>query len=527
LSAVQILFAIGALVLIAACLNYAHVAVARSLVRAREIRIRKTLGASRRQVAQQHLIETALATGAAFLAGIGAVALAAPLVERMTGIDLRWALFADARPLAILGALATVVALCVAAYPALLLARTAHVPALHGGAFTRGPRSFARWLVAGQFFVASLLTMAMAVTYMQSQALQRYVVGTNSDALLVVENLPQLTGISQSTFGAELLRLPQVRAGSLMQFPPWTEPSYIALSRSPGEIAYAHGGMFRPVGYEFFETFGVAFVAGRDFSHAASDDERQFLFDATPTRANRAAVMIVDRAYAQALGFATPEAALNQLVYAGGDVPFEIVGVVDHRPLSLTAKGYAATAYVLNTALPLHVVRIAGSDLEAGVAAIDALLRARVPAAPISRRFVAEYFREQYEPYGRVSQVFTLLSGAALLIAILGLAAMAIQVTNQRRRELGVRRVLGATTNGIAWMLIGAFAQPVLMGGLLAWPVAHFATARYLSAFVDPIEPSPLVYLGALSLALVVALSAIGAETLRAARRRPVEALGA
>jgi putative ABC transport system permease protein len=526
-SAAQILLAIGAFVLVGACLNYAHLAVARSLVRAREVGIRKALGASRKQVAQQHLVETALSAGTALVAALAAVAVAAPLVERAIGVDLRWALFADARPLAILVAVATIVTLCVAAYPALVLASTAPDPALRERAVAGGRRSVARWLVAGQFFVASFLVMVMAVTYLQNRALQHRVAGTGSDALLVVDNPPQLTGIGQAALSAELDRLPQVRAETLLQFPPWTEPNYITLSRSPDRSVNEQGGMFRPVGYRFFDTFGITLLAGRDFSPAAADDQRQFLFDATSTDANRAAVMIVDSVYARTLGFATPEAALNQLVYAGGDVPFEIVGVVAHRPLSLTGNGYAATAYVLNAGLPLHLVRIAGSQVEAGVAAIDALMRARSPAAPISRRFVDDYFREQYEPYARVSGIFMLLSGGALLIALLGLVAMAVQVTHRRRREVGVRKVLGATSNGIAWLLIGSFAQPVLVGGLLAWPAAQIVAGRYLNAFVDPIEPSPLIYLGALSLALVVGLLATAIETLRAARKRPADILRA
>jgi putative ABC transport system permease protein len=531
LSAAQILLAIGALVLGAACLNFAHLAVARSLVRAREIGIRKALGASRRQVAQQHLVETALSSGAALIAAVAAISLAAPLVERAIGVDLRWALFADVRPLAILVAVATVVTLCVAAYPALLLARTAPDPALRERAVIGGRRSFARWLVAGQFFVASLLVMVMAVTFLQNRALRHDGATPESDALLIVENLPPVTGIGQAALRAELKRLPQVRAESAMLVPPWTEPNYITLSRSRDRSVAEQGGMYEAVGYDFFASFGIAFLAGRDFSPAAADDERQLRFDATSTDPNRPAVMIVDSSYARALGFATPEAALNQLVYAGtrwdSAFAFEIVGVVEHRPLSLTSSGAVAVAYVLNDELPLHVVRIAGSQVDEGVAAIDALLRARAPAAPINRRFVDDYFREQYEPYARVSQVLTLLSGAALLIALLGLIAMAAQVAHRRRREVGVRKVLGATTSGVAWLLIASFAQPVLVGGLLAWPVAQLATTRYLNAFVEPIEQSPLIYLGALSLALVVGLAAIAAETLRAARKRPADILRA
>ena len=529
LSAAQILLAIGALVLVAACLNFAHLAVARSLLRAREIGIRKALGASRRQVAQQHLVETALSTGAALVAAVAAVSLVAPLVERAIGVDLRWALFDDARPLAILVAVGIVVTLCVAAYPALLLARTAPDPVLRERALPGGRRSFARWLVAGQFFVASLLVMVMTVAYLQNRALERDGAALESDALLIVENLPPVTGIGQAALRAELARLPQVRAASAMLVPPWTEPNYITLSRSADSAVDRQDGIFRPVGYDFFETLGLALLAGRDFSPVAADDERQFRFDATSTDPNRAAVIIVDSVYARGLGFATPEAALNQRVYAVtpgfAPIAFEIVGVVEHRPLSLTSNGSVSAAYVLNDGLPLHVVRIAGADTEGAVAGIDALLRARAPTAPISRRFVDDYFREQYEPYARVSQIFTLLSGAALLIALLGLIAMAVQVTHRRRREVGVRKVLGATTNGMVWLLIGSFAQPVIVGGLLAWPVAQVATTRYLNAFVAPIEQSPLIYLGALSLVLVVGLLVIASETLRAARKRPADIL--
>ena len=531
LSAAQVLLAIGALVLVAACLNYAHLGAARALARAREIGLRKALGASRRQVMQQHLVETGLSTGVALVAAVAAVSLVAPLVERSIGIDLRWALFADPRPLAIVFGVAAIITVCIAVYPALLLAQTVPDPALRERAVTGGRRSFARWLVAGQFFVASFLVMVMAVAYLQNRALERAGAAPESDVLLVVENLPPLTGIGQAALRAELQRLPQVRAESAVLQAPWTEPNSITLSRSSDAEINEHGGMFRPVGYDFFETFGIELLAGRDFSPDAADDERQFRFDATSADVDRAPVMIVDSVYARALGFATPDTALNQLVYAGApgasSFPFEIVGVVAHRPLSLTSNGSVAAAYVLNDELPLHVVRIAGSDIEGTVARIDALLRARAPAAPISRRFVDDYFRGQYEPYARVSQIFTLLSGAALLIALLGLVAMAVQVTHRRLREVGVRKVLGATPNGIAWLLIRSFVQPVLIGGLLAWPVAQLATARYLNTFVDPIEQSPLIYLGALSLALVVGLLAIAAETLRAARKRPADILRA
>jgi putative ABC transport system permease protein len=423
------------------------------------------------------------------------------------------------------------VAVFAAGYPAFVLSKIPPDTILRGRIGSANPRLLGTVLVAGQFAAASFLLIVLAVTYLQNLQLERSGIDTSRDPLLAVLNEMPLTGIDDATLREELLRIPEVTAATAMLRPPWLEPSYISLSRSPDQ-AVDRGALFFPVGYEFFSTYGIPLLAGREFAARYSDEARAFRFDAPPGASAQPAIMIIDRAYAEQLGFATPEAAINQLVYAPGGglpgavtTPFEIVGVVDNRPLSLTSDGPRGSSYVFASLLSYHVVRISASGLEQGVAKIDALLRERAPAAPINRRFVDDYFRDGYRTYGRVSQTFALLSGAAVLIAIMGLFGMAIHMTSLRLREIGVRKTLGATTAAITRLLVWSLSKPILIGALLSWPLAHVAITRYLSAFVDPIDPSPLLYVVSLALVCGVGWIAIGSQTLRAATKAPSDVL--
>jgi putative ABC transport system permease protein len=530
LSASQLLLAIGALVLLAACLNYANLAIARSAIRAREVGIRKAIGASNRQIVVQHVFEAGLSTTVALLLAIVVVWLAAPLLEAASGIDLR-SVLRDPRSWGLLLAVDAVVTVLAAGYPAFVLSKIPPDTILRGRIGGANPRLLATVLVAGQFAAASFLVIVMAVTYLQNLELARGGIDASSDPLVAVLNETSSTGIDDGALRDELLRIPEIAAATSMLRPPWLEPSYIGLGRTP-EGAGERGALFFPVGYDFFSTYGIPLLAGREFAARYSDEARAFRFDAPPSASTRPAIMVVDRAYAQQLGFATPEAAIDQLVYAPGgglpgaaSTPFEIVGVVENRPLSLTSDGPRGSAYVFASPLPYHVVRISASGLERGVASIDALLRERAPAAPINRRFVDDYFRDGYRTYTRVNQTFALLSGAALLIAIMGLFGMAVHMTSRRLREIGVRKTLGATTAAITRLLVWSLSKPILIGALLSWPLAHVAITRYLNVFVDPIDPSPLLYVFALALVGGVGWIVIGSQTVRAATKAPSEVL--
>lgn len=304
LTAPALLLALGGLVLLTACMNYANLATARSLTRAHEVGIRKAIGAGSRQIALQHLFEAALTTAAALLVALVAVWAASPVLEAAAGIDLRAALFADARSGPALLASHAVVTFVSAGYPALALARTVPNTALRARASARS-RRLATLLVGCQFAAASFLLIVMVVTYLQNERLERTAAGSSPDVLVSVENVPRLTGITTRTMDEELERIPGVRAATTIIAPPWTEPRYITLSSAPDAAVERRSGLFFAVGYDFFSTYGIALLAGREFAEQYSDESRAFGFDAPP--GPQPALTILDRTYAERLGFERPE----------------------------------------------------------------------------------------------------------------------------------------------------------------------------------------------------------------------------
>ena len=284
------------------------------------------------------------------------------------------------------------------ALPAIALARLKPTVALHGGAARLGPRTLSTALVGVQFFVTSVLLIAMAVSYLQNQHLQRTGLAKNADPLLVVENYAALTHVSHETLHAELLRLPRVKAETAMAVPPWIGADGAQLKRTPGDAEIAQFTLLYDVADDFFSTFEIPLLAGRALDSARGDHPRVDEARASTQR------VVVDRGLAAALGFATPEAAVGEIVYSGGDSGrFEIVGVAETRKLNIMNNGGATmnTLYTLASDPTFHVVRIAATDVAGAVADVDALWKRLVPTMAPNRRFIDEFFEDSFELYTR------------------------------------------------------------------------------------------------------------------------------
>jgi putative ABC transport system permease protein len=521
----SILWVLGSLVLAVACVNYANLAIGRATFRARDIGVRKALGASTTQVLAQSFVESALLTIAALALAFAVTALLAPTIAAVTGMDLRLALLVDARSWAWTIAVALVVTGVAGALPAIALARLKPAFALHGGVARLGPRTISTWLVGVQFFVTSVLLIGMAVSYEQNQRLQRTGLASNSDPLIVVDDYAKLTHVPHETLHTELLRVPGVKAETAMSVPPWIGADGQQVKRTPQEADKGQFALLYGVADEFFATFDIPVLAGR-----ALDSTRG---DAPPKQTNEEQTspqrVVIDRELASALGFATPQAAVGEILYGvrPGFGRLEIVGVVENRRLNIMSFGGAAmhNLYTLNADPIFHVVRIAKDDVAATITNIDALWKRLVPTMAPNRRFIDDYFNDTFELYLRLSQSFFWLATFTLLIATIGLFAMALFVVARRRREIAVRKVLGARTQSIVSLLLRSFVLPVLLASVLAWPIAYLAARAYLTQFADPIALTAWPFIACLLFTLAIAVFAVGAQTLRAARPPPAGAL--
>lgn len=519
------LLALGVVVLAVACVNFANLATARAALRSREVGLRKAIGANGRQVAAQHLVEAGLAAGAGFIVALTSIRWLAPAIERSTGIDVGFALLADSESWAILAATLLLVTVTAGGYPAFILTRVPPIAALRSGGALTSPRQLAALLVGVQFTAAAFLLIAVTVVHMQNAKLERSGLGLADEPLLVIENLTEVSGIEQSTLRAELARLPEVHSVTALERPPWTVQSgTMPLASSPEQTALTRTALMHMVGPDFFRTFDVPLLAGRAFDPARSEDIAAY--ERPPVGTQH---IVISRALAMEFGFRSAAKAVGEHIYipsSGAARPFLIIGVAEDKPLLITSdRGPRPGAYLFNPDMPYHVVRLRPNDVAAGVAAVDALWRRLAPGVAIERRLADDYFNDAYSGFARVNDAFTALTAIALLISAIGLFAIATLVANRRVHEIGVRKTLGAHTADMVLMLLRAFAKPVLVANVIAWPLAYLTCRAYLEVFIDPIDLTFAPFALCLAATAVVAWLAVSGQTLRAARMAPARVL--
>jgi putative ABC transport system permease protein len=527
LSITTILFGLGALVLLVACMNYANLSTARAARRAREIGLRKVLGARRDQLIAQYLLEAGVLTTAALAVAVGVVALIAPLVANAVGIDMRAAI--DTRFWAFIGTLLVGVTLLGGAYPALVLSRVRPIEALRLGRIRIGPRFAATLLVGAQFAAASFLLIAVIVMFSQSAALVRTGAGSTRDQHLVISNFRPVTGVDGDLLRAELERLPQAKGVTATGSAPWSDDVNLNIfSRSPEETTSLQTAFQSNVAYDFFATLDIPVLAGRVFDRDHNDLPPQGPPDPSRPPIN----IVIDRILAQQLGFQSPAEAVDQTIYFPavlGEQPqqFRVIGVVETRPLALRGFGATSSAYQLRPGAGMQniIVRLSADDIAGGVAGAEAIWRRLSPQSPFQRRFMDELFEENFETYARVNQVFVGLATFAFLISVIGLFGMAIQVAGRRTHEIGVRKSVGARKMQIVQMLLRDFSRPVVIANLIAWPLGYFAAKAYLSVFIQRISLTPVPFVMSLVIVVAIAWAAVASQALRAARANPATVL--
>jgi putative ABC transport system permease protein len=526
----MLLLALGAIVLLVACVNFANLATARAAGRARETGVRKAIGARPRQVMGQYLLEAGMLTGSALVIALALVGLLMPILERNAGIDLAALLSADVATLAVpfMLALTACVTLAAGFYPAFILSRVQPALAVRASQTQSGPRSLTGVLVGVQFAFAAFLLIAVSIVHEQNEALKRAGNDIAGNSLVVIDNPQQLTGLSQATLRQELLRLPGVVAVTAMETRPWTNIfTRMPLASSPGASAVERTALVYVVGHDFFKAFDIELLAGRVFDDRAEDLE---IAGPQPVRTQH---IVITTKLARELGFDSPSAAVDQMIYIPVSVtgetaarPFRIIGVVADKSLTIASRfGARPNLYLFNPERQFQIVRIDEKHVAAVLAAIDATWTRLVPGFAPSRRFVADDFGNSYASFARVNQTFTALALIAWLISTIGLYAMAILVSGRRVREIAIRKTLGAQTGQVVRLLLRSFTTPVLMANVIAWPFAYIAGRAYLDVFIDPVALTPWPFIVSLIVSLAIAWLAVGGQTWRAANAAPARVM--
>ena len=512
---------IGALIVAVAVINFVGIASAIATKRAPEIGVRKLSGAERRHLLWQFVAENMLhVTGAMIVA----LVLAWSALPAFNGLLQRTIVFPTHLAWGVgLIATVTVISFAAGSYPALLLARLRPARILKNER-TQGAKARLRSvLISIQFAVLIGLGLMSTVVYTQLRYALEEGLRFEQDLVLQIAT-PCTTG-----FAMEARKIPGVIGGACANGPILGN-GFPAQSIGPN--GYELSASISMVDFGYFELFGLKPVAGRFFSPSFGSDSAPVARDSTAQPA-----IVVNEAFARSMGFATPEQAVGQIIRWSRQAnpaqwrpvdprPSEIIGVVPDFARGSVREETPPTIFWVDPIMHrLLNLKLDGARVPETLAAIDGLWRRVGDPRAISRTFVDQAAQALYLDLARQSQVLGHLTLIAVLIAALGLFGLAAFTAEQRTKEIGIRKSMGASSGDILRLMLWQFARPVLWANLIAWPVAYIAMRQWLDGFAYRIELAPWMFVAATAAALAIALLTVIGHALLVARAHPVSAL--
>ncbi|HEY4111167.1 ABC transporter permease [Puia sp.] len=517
-SRVTIFGAIALFILLIACINYMNLSTARSTLRAKEIGIRKVSGAQRYEIIAQFLSESVLIAWLAILLAAGLTLLLLPWLNGLSGLHLSAQILLHWYVLLPLCLTPFVVGILSGIYPALFMSSFQPVKVLKG-LFKAGGKTvnFRKVLVVLQFSISIVLLISTAIVFQQLHYMQNASLGFDKDQVLT---LRYNNGLDQTyeSFRNALQEDPHVLAT--------TRSSRIPSGRLLDEqgAQSESGDSLRPVNadikyvavdHDFVKTYGIPIVAGRDFS-------RNYATDSTGYLLNEAATKV--------LGIKTPQEMVGRN-FAYGGVKGKVVGIMGNFNFEDMHQSILPIIFIIPPAAQAGntygniSVKLAGANINTTMAHIEKVWKRYLPEVPYEYTFLNERFQKLYKTEQQQGSLFTTFAGIAIFIACLGLLGLSAFAISQRIKEIGVRKVLGASTSSIITLLSTDFLKLVAVAALIAFPIAWFTMHNWLRDFAYRISIQWWVFIAAGILAAAVALFTIGFQAIKAALANPVKAL--
>jgi len=508
---VYIFSAIALFILLIACINYMNLSTARSTLRAKEIGIRKVIGAQRKEIITQFLSESVIVTYISLLLAFGLTVLLLPAVNSMSGLQLSVNSLLSGSVLLPVLLLPSIVGLISGIYPALFMSAFIPVKVLKGLFKAQTSTfSFRKILVVLQFTVSIVLIVATTVVFRQLQYIQDKDLGIDKDHVLTM----QYDGTLDKQFYAfkvDLLRNPHIEnVGRSSRI-----PSGRLLDDQNASVL--QGGSFQPLKVDlkqiavdegFIPTFGIKMAAGRNFSHEIKTDSNKYIINETTVTT---------------LGWGTPEKAINkQIKY--GNVTGNVIGVMKDFHFESLHQPIIPMILILQPYGRLSI-KVSGHNVQSSVSLIRSTWQHYLPNTPFDFSFLDQHFDQLYRSEQQQGTLFTIFACIAIFIACLGLFGLSAFTITQRVKEIGVRKVLGASVPQIVIELSKDFLSLVLIAAAVAIPVAIYAMHNWLLTFASRIELSWWILAIAGIIALIIAFATISIQSIKAATANPVKSL--
>lgn len=507
---VYIFSIIAVFILLIACINFINLTTARSAERAKEVGIRKVVGALKTQLARQFIGESVMLCLIAFVLSIGICVLLLPSFNMLAGKTISNGIFENMNYILILFVAAVGIGLLAGIYPALVLSSFRPVTVLKGRFATGTKGTFLRkGLVITQFTISIALIIATIVVYIQMKYMRSQDLGFTKDQMMVVDTQGDS---SQKAFKLAVAEIPAVKSAAMSSSVPGAgdNTAYSEIENTKGELQIANLELYF-VDFDFINLYKIKMVAGRPFS-------RDFMTDTTQS-------MILNEAAVKMFGYSSPQQAVGKRFKQWGREG-KIIGVMkDFHFRSLQETIKPLSMRIEPRGCSLISASVSSANLATTIAAVESKWKATIPNRPFNYFFMDEFFDKQYRSEEKFGKLFLNFAVLAIFISCLGLLGLASYSTMQRTKEIGIRKVMGASVVNIINLLSTDFLKLILISFLIAAPVSWYFMHRWLQDFAYRANISWWIFAVAGILAILVALITISVQAIKAAVVNPVKSL--
>jgi len=507
---VYIFMSIAILILVIACINFMNLATAMATERSKEVGLRKVMGALRKQLIGQFILESLLFATIAAVLALLLLKLVMPVYTNLLGYELPrfWG-----NPLlyVFLLGIVIIVGLLAGSYPALLLSSFSPIESLKGKLqLGKNGAIFRKVLVVFQFGISVLLIISVTIIMSQMHYVRNTDLGFNKEQSMIIRLDNGEIWNKKLQLKKELQQHPAVESVSLMSGEPggFHDGYGFEAEAKPGEKM-----MFNTefADFEYAKTLGLTIIAGRDFSAQFPTDSSQSV--------------LINRSAATQLGY-TPEKAIGKWVKNTKDtVRHSIIGVVEDFHFASLKQIIGPLIISTGDDKRLALVKLRTRNLKQSIADFKRIYASAASSYPFEYTFLDEKFDQLYKTEARQELVLTVFSIIAIAIACLGLFGLASYTAVKRTKEIGVRKVLGSSVQNIVMLLSKDLLKPVLVGTLIAVPLGYYAMTRWLEGFAYRITIAWWMFAAAAAVAVVIALLTVSVQAIKAALANPVKSL--
>jgi len=507
---VYIFSIIAIFILVIACINFVNLTTARSSERAKEVGIRKVAGALKSQLTRQFIGDSILLCFVAFLFSVGLAALLLPAFNHLAGKTISEGIFSNWKNISILFAAAMGIGLLAGIYPALVLSSFKPVTVLKGR-FATGTKGILlrKGLVVAQFTISIALITGTIIVYNQMKYMRNQDLGFSKDQMLVIDTQGDK---AKDALKQTVSAIPGVKSVSLTgSVPGGNNPgAYSEIENIKGDLQIANLDLYF-VDFDYIPQFKMKIVAGRPFSKEFGTDTTQ--------------AMVLNEAAVKLLGYSSPQQAIGKRFKQWGREG-KVVGVVkDFHFRSLQTVIKPLSMRIEPGGCNLLAVNISASNAKSTIATIENKWKTMVPTRPFCYFFLDEFFDRQYRAEERFGKLFLNFAILAILISCLGLLGLASYSTMQRTKEIGIRKVMGASVSNIVNLLSKDFLKLVLLSFAIATPVAGYFMYKWLQDFAYKTSMHWWIFAVSGIIAVFIALFTVSFQAIKVAVANPVKSL--